>query len=135
MASTFKLEILTPSRKFYEGDIEMVVAKSIDGEIGIMKGHVPMVVAIGVGPVRIQQNGEWKEAALTEGFMEITQEKTVILVDTAEWPEEIDVERARTAKQRAEERLQKQLSKIEYIRSRAALARALARLKITKEIR
>lgn len=134
MAATFRLQVLTPSRKFFDEDVEMVVVKTTDGEIGVMKGHAPLVVAIATGPMRIQVGGEWKEAALTEGFMEITQEKAVMLVDTAEWPDEIDVERAKAAKERAQERLTRQISRQEHARSQAAMARALARLKVTKNM-
>jgi len=135
MASTFILEIVTPMRKFFSGEVEMVVLKSLDGEMGILKDHVPMVVAVDIGPIRILQDGEWLEAVLNEGFMEITKEKTVILVDTAEWPNEIDINRAKEAKERAEERLQRQLAQKEFIRSRAALARAMTRLKVAKKIK
>jgi F-type H+-transporting ATPase subunit epsilon len=135
MASTFNLEIVTPERKFFSGEVEMVVLKTLEGEIGILKGHTPMVIAVGVGPMRIKKDGEWLEAFLSEGFMEIKQDATVILTDTAEWPNEIDVNRAKAAKERAEERLQRQKDNLETIRSQAALARAIGRLKITKEMR
>ena len=135
MASEFHLEIVTPERKFFSGNVEMVILKTPEGEMGILKDHMPMVVAVAIGPIRIKKDGQWLEAVLTEGFMEIKQDKTVILADTAEWPDEIDVNRAEAAKQRALERLQRQLSEAEYIRSRAALARALARLKVGKEIK
>jgi F-type H+-transporting ATPase subunit epsilon len=133
MASTFLLEIVTPERTFFSGNVEMVILKSPEGEIGVLKDHTPMVVAVSIGPVRIKKDGEWLEAVLNEGFMEITQEKTIILVDTAEWPNEIDINRAREAKEIAEERLQRQLSQAEFIRSRSALARAMARLKVSRE--
>ena len=132
MSSMFNLEIVTPERKFFSGEVETVVLQTPDGEIGILKGHMPMVIAVAIGPVRIKKNGEWIEAVLTEGFMEIKQDITVILTDTAEWPYEIDINRAKAAMQRAEERLQRQATHIEYMRSQAALARALARLKVTK---
>lgn len=136
MASTFNLEIVTPERKFFSGPVEMVNLKTPDGEIGILSGHMPMVIAVGIGPIRFKKdNGEWLEAVLSEGFMEITQDKTVILTDTAEWPDEIDINRAEEAKKRAEERLQRQLSELEYIRSQGSLARALARLKVGRQIR
>ncbi|MCR4437122.1 MAG: F0F1 ATP synthase subunit epsilon [Clostridiales bacterium] len=130
MASTFNLEIVTPERKFFSGDVEMVILKTPEGEMGILKEHMPMVVAVDIGPIQIKKDGKWMQAVLTEGFMEVKQDKTVILTDTAEWPEEIDVNRAEQAKKRAEERLQRQISEIEFIRSRAALARAMARLKV-----
>ncbi len=135
MASNFYLEIVTPERKFFSDEVEMVILRTPEGEMGILEGHVPMVVAVDIGPVKIKKNGEWQEAVLTEGFMEVKQDKTIILTDTAEWPSEIDVNRAKAAKQRAEERLQRQISQIEYSRSKAALSRALARLRVAKDIR
>ncbi len=135
MSSEFELEIITPERKFFSGQVEMVILKTTEGEIGILKGHMPMVAAVAVGPIRIKKEGEWIEAVLTEGFMEVKPDKTVILTDTAEWPNEIDINRAKAAMERAEERLQRQLGRIEYMRSQAALARALARLRVTREIK
>lgn len=135
MASTFNLEIITPERKFYTGDVEMIVLRTPEGEMGILKEHTPMVVAVAIGPIRIKKDGEWLEAVISEGFMEIKQDKTIILADTAEWPDEIDINRAEAAKRRAEERLQRQLSEVEFIRSKAALARAMARLKVKNVIR
>ena len=135
MPATFSLDLVTPERSFFSGEVEMIILKTPEGEMGVLKGHTPMVVAVAVGPIKIKKDGEWLEAILTEGFMEVKQEKTVILTDTAEWPNEIDVNRAKAAMQRAEERLQMQLSHTEHIRSQAAMARALARLKVTKEIK
>lgn len=133
MANTFYLEIVTPDRKFFSGDVEMVILKTPDGEMGILKEHTPMVVAVAIGPIRIKKDGDWLEAVLSEGFMEIRQDKTVILADTAEWPNEIDVNRAKAAQERARERLQSQLSRVEYMRSQAALQRALTRLKVSRD--
>jgi len=127
---TFFLEVLTPDRKFFSGEAEGVVFKSVDGEMGVLARHAPTVAAVSVGPLRINAQGKWIEALVTDGFAEIMPDKVVILVDTAEYPEEIDINRAKSAKDRAQERLQKQLSQIEYTRSKAALSRAMARLKI-----
>lgn len=135
MASTFKLEIVTPERMFFSGDVESVVLKTLQGEIGILPGHIPLVAAVAVGPLRIKKDGEWVEAVLTEGFMEIKQDKTIILTDTAEWPHEIDENRAEEARIRAEERLHQQISQMEYIRSQAALSRAMARLRVKRSIK
>ena len=135
MAGTFFLEIVAPDRKFFSGEVETLILKTPEGEIGILKGHMPMVVAVAIGPIKIVKDGEWLEAVVSEGFIEIRQEKTIMLVDTAEWPNEVDINRAKAAAERARERLQSQLSQIEYIRSQAALQRALTRLKVTKEIR
>jgi F-type H+-transporting ATPase subunit epsilon len=132
MPGTFTLEIVTPERKFFSGEVEMLVLRTPDGQIGVMKGHIPMVAAVSIGPARILQDGEWKEAVLNTGFMEVGRHGTVILTDTAEWPHEIDINRALEAKKRAEERLHRKLSLIEYQRTQAALSRALARLKVTR---
>lgn len=133
MDNTFYLEIVTPERNFFEDQVEMVILKTTSGEIGILKNHMPMVASVAIGPLRIKQNGSWKEALLTEGFIRVSPEKTIIMTDTAEWPDEVDINRAKAAKARAEERLQSKLSQIEYMRSQAALARAIERLKISKK--
>lgn len=135
MANTFNLEIVTPDRKFFSGEIETVVLKTPEGEIGVLKDHMPMVVAVAIGPIRIQKDGDWLEAVLSEGFMKIMQDKTVILVDTAEWPNEIDVNRAKAAEERAKERLQSQLSRVEYMRTQAALQRAFSRIQVSSKMR
>lgn len=131
--STFYLEVVTPERKFFEGEVETVIVRTPEGEMGILKDHEPAVVAVDTGIIRILADGKWQEAVVSQGFMEVTHQKTIAFVDTAEWPHEVDVNRAKAAKQRAEERLQQQLSLIEHLRSQAALARALARLKVTKK--
>lgn len=131
MAPTFRLEIVTPERVFLSDDVEMLVVKTPQGELGVLAGHVPLVAAVAVGACRItKKTGEVVEAVLTEGFMEIKQEKTIVFTDTAEWPEEIDANRAEEARKRAEERLAMKQSEVEYVRSQAALARAMARLKV-----
>lgn len=129
--STFQLEIVVPDKAFYSGDVQELVVKTPDGEIGILKGHIPMVVTVSVGPVKIKKDDKWIYAFISEGFMEVTAHKTVILADSAEWPEEIDVERAKAAEERARNRLKTQLDQIEYTRSQAALQRALWRQKIS----
>ena len=130
MAEEFLLEIITPERKFFEGNVEMVIVDSIDGQLGIMKGHIPMVALIAIGSVKIKENGNWKEAAIGEGFMEIRPDGTTILSHSVEWPEEIDEKRAREAAERARERLRQELSMKEYHQSKAALARAMTRLRV-----
>lgn len=131
--STFILEIITPERNFFSGEAECVIFKSADGEIGVLAKHAPTVVTVNVGPIRINAQGKWIDAVVTDGFAKIMPDRVVIMTDTAEYPEEIDVNRAKAAKQRAEERLQKQLSQLEYMRSKAALARAMARIKATSK--
>jgi F-type H+-transporting ATPase subunit epsilon len=131
----FELEIVTPERVFFSEQVEMVVLNTLDGQIGILTGHIPMVIAVAAGPVKMLKDGKWNTAFLSEGFMEIKQKNSVILADTAEWPDEIDENRAIAAKRRAEERLSRKLSEKEYIYSQAALARAMGRLSVKKDIK
>ena len=130
--ATFYLEVITPERKFFQGDVECLIFKSSDGELGVYPQHAPLVTTVEVGTIKINQDGKWIEAVVTQGFAEITPDKVILLTGTAELPEEIDINRAKAAKLRAEERLQRQLSQVETIRTRAALARAMARLRVTK---
>jgi F-type H+-transporting ATPase subunit epsilon len=130
-AGRFHLEIVTPNRLFFSGEAEMVVVNAPDGFFGILAHHEPMVMVLEAGPMRIRQGGKELRLANSEGFIEVAADRVLIFADTAEWPEEIDANRALAAKQRAEERLRRQQSHIEYVRSKAAIARAMARLRVT----
>lgn len=128
MSDTFYIEVLTPDRKFFWGDVQSLVLNTPSGEIGILKNHMPIVALVDVGTIKIKKNDNWIEAVLGQGFMEVTQNSVIILVDTAEWPDEIDLNRAKAAKERAQERILRQANQTEYVQSKAALARAMARL-------
>lgn len=131
MAASFMLHIFTPEKDFYLGEVQSVVITSTDGEMGVLLGHLPMVVALTAAPVHIKTaEGGQRIAALSGGFAQIKGDTMVILADTAEWPEDIELSRAIEAKKRAEERLQAQVSEIEYMRSRVSLERALVRLAV-----
>lgn len=130
MENALFLEIVTPDKKFFSDNVETVVLTTPEGEMGVLKGHMPLVTVVSVGSIKILKDGSWLEAFVSEGFMKVEHDKTIIFVDTAEWPDEIDANRAKAAAERATERLQRQLSKIEYTSSQAALQRAMARLKV-----
>ncbi|HOA40173.1 MAG TPA: F0F1 ATP synthase subunit epsilon [Halanaerobiales bacterium] len=132
MSSTIKLEIVTPAGKKYSGEIEYLKAPAIDGQIGILPGHAPLVTALKIGLLELRKGEERLVIPISEGFMEVTPDNINVVVRTAELPDEIDVERARRAKERAEKRLNgkdSQSAYFDYVRARAALERALARLK------
>ena len=131
MGKTFYLEITASDRKFYNGECEMMIFPAIDGQQGILSNHESMVTAVKAGELRFKVNGEWKEADVGDGFVEIMPEFVVLLADTVEWPDEIDIRRAKEAKERAQERLRQKESQREYYHSKAALSRAMARLKVT----
>lgn len=126
----FQLKILTPDRVFYEGEAEMVEMSTSDGDVGIYKEHVPTTFIVIPGILTIHQAGEEREAALHSGFAEVLQDQVVVLAEAAEWPDEIDVERARRAKERAEERLQSHASDVDVARAQLALRRSLVRMKV-----
>ena len=128
----FKLRIITPERVFYEGEASMVEFNTTEGEIGVYKKHVPTTVIIAPGIITITEEAETKEAALHAGFAEILQDEVVILAEIIEWPEEIDLDRAKAAKDRAEERIRNKTPETDVLRAEAALQRALARIHVIK---
>lgn len=132
MADLFKLQIITPERKFYEGEASMVELTTAEGEIGVYRGHIPMTAIVAPGVLKIHEAGGIKEAALMSGFLEILPEKIVIMAEVAEWPEEIDLNRAEEAKVRAERRLKEQSGEIDIVRAETALKKALVRISLTK---
>lgn len=132
MADLFKLQIITPERKFYEGEASMVELTTTEGDIGVYRNHVPMTAIVAPGVLKIHEEGGVKEAALMSGFIEILPEKIVIMAEIAEWPGEIDAGRAEEAKIRAERRLKEQSGEVDIMRAETALKRALVRLSIIK---
>ena len=127
----FELEIITPDRVFYRGQASMVEFNTTEGEIGIYKNHIPLTVIIKPGVLTITSE-EKKTAALHSGFATILQDKITILAEVIEWEDEIDINRAQAAKERAEERLRKNQDNIDMARAEAALLRALARINAKK---
>lgn len=132
MANTFYLEILASDCKFYAGECEELVFPAIDGLYGVLPGHEAMVTAVESGELKFKVDGEWKYVAVSDGFAQILPEKVVLLADTVELPENIDIKRANEAKLRAEEKLRQKQSILEYYQTQASLNRAMNRLKITK---
>ena len=133
MAENFKLEIITPYRVFFSGETEMLVVSSLDGELGILANHEPIVAATDIGPARVKIDGVWREAAMADGFLEVEYNKVTMLVGSAEWPEEIDVTRAQKSLARAEERLKDVSMPWEQTRATRALRRARLRLALAQK--
>ena len=132
--SSFYLKVISANRVFFAGKCRSLIVPEFDGQKEILAHHEDMVIAIDEGQMKFQPEGsdEWIHAVVGMGFVEIVvNNRVTLLVETAEKPEEIDVRRAEEAKQRAEERLRQKQSIHEYYHSRAALARAMARLKAT----
>jgi F-type H+-transporting ATPase subunit epsilon len=131
MPNLFTLEVHTPYRLFFSGEVQGFTAALDDGEIGVCVDHAPFTAPVCTGILKIKdKDGAWKEAFTTEGILEVKARKTVLLVETAEWPEEINEERALTSKREAEETLKTRILKFETVTARAKLKRADMRLKV-----
>lgn len=132
-ANTFYLRVISANRVFFEGRCRSIIVPEYDGQKEILAHHEDMIIAVNDGEMRFQpeDSTEWIHAVVGMGFVEIVNNRVTLLVETAEKPEEIDIRRAEEAKQRAEERLRQKQSIHEYYHSRAALARAMTRLKAT----
>lgn len=125
----FQLEVISPERIFYDGEVEMVELTTIEGDIGVYANHIPLTTIVAPGIMTITEGGgQLKEAAVLEGFMEITQEKVTILAQSCEWPDEIDINRAREAKERAERRIKSNDENINLSRAELALKKSLVRI-------
>ncbi len=128
---TFKLEIISPTRVFYEGEVTMVEMRTTEGEIGVLAGHIPLTAILEPGMLHIHESQGVKDAALMDGFVQIQKDKVSILAESCEWPEEIDANRAEEAKERAERRLKSGSKEVDMLRAEMALKRSLIRLSIT----
>ena len=124
--------VVTPDGTVYEGQAEMVIAQTTEGELGILPNHLPLVVPLTVGSVRIKANSKVEHIAVSGGFMEVRRDEVNILAESAELPSDIDVARARAAKERAERRLaQAKKENSDFKRAELALKRAINRLEIS----
>ena len=126
----FRLEIISPDKMFYTNDVVMAEYNTTEGEVGIYAGQIPMTQIIAPGQLTITEEGGQKIAALLSGFVEIIPEKVTILAEAVEWPENIDVERAREARIRAERRISSGQEDIDLARAELALKKALIRLDV-----
>lgn len=128
----FTLKIITPDRVFYEDQVSMVEFNTVEGEVGIYKQHIPMTMIIAPGIMTITQDGDIKEAALHAGFAEVLPDQVTILAEIIEWPAEIDLERAKESKERAEERIKEHAPGTDMKRAELSLRRAVARIEAVK---
>lgn len=124
----FKLQIITPEKKVFDGETEQIIVRTTVGDVGILNGHEPYCAALSVGQMRIMIDGEFRRAATSGGIIKVSKEATTILVQTCEWADEIDVKRAEAARDAAEERKKSAHSDRELMLAEAKLARALNRI-------
>ncbi|GMB09424.1 ATP synthase F1 subcomplex epsilon subunit [Thermolongibacillus altinsuensis] len=129
---TIKVSVVTPDGPVYEADVEMVSAKAKSGELGVLPGHIPMVAPLEIGAVRLKKGNETELIAVSGGFLEVRPDRVTILAQAAERAEDIDVARAKAAKERAERRLQAKQDDIDFKRAELALRRAINRLNVAQ---
>ena len=133
MANTFQLEIVTPVKLMVKEAAEEAQIPGLSGYLGILPGHAPLITELAVGVITYRASGATHTLSVAWGFMEVLQDKVTILAEAAERPQEIDVERAQKAKDRAEQRLKSNDLKVDYTRAEDALQRAETRLNVAKE--
>jgi len=130
---TMQANVVTPDGTVFEGQVELVSVKTTEGEIGIMPMHLPLVSPLAIGAVRITKDNKKELIAVSGGFIEVRPDEVNILAESAELPSQIDIARARAAKERAERRLeQAKKENIDYKRAELALKRAVNRLRVSE---
>jgi F-type H+-transporting ATPase subunit epsilon len=130
MSDTFQLEIVTPEKKVVDTTAAEVQIPGKNGYLGILPGHAPLITELAVGEITFRAGAEEQRLAVAWGFAEVLPDRVTILAETAERPAEIDVERARKAKERAQQRLASGDTNVDVERSLDALAKAEARLEV-----
>lgn len=124
-----RLEVVTPQRTVLSDEAESVIVPGVEGRLGFLPGHAPLVAGLTIGIVEYGGVHQTKKRlAITGGFVELSDDRVSILADAAELADEIDVARAMAAKERAERRLREREANIDRVRAEAALRRALNRL-------
>jgi F-type H+-transporting ATPase subunit epsilon len=132
VANKIKLEVVTPEKVSYCADVNMVIARTLSGDIGILAGHAPLIGALAIWPLRVLiDDGEY-QLAVAGGFIDVKPDKITILANSAELAKEIDIERAAAAKERAEARLKNCPPELDIERAEVALRRAIMRMQVAK---
>ena len=130
--AAFALEIVTPERVIYSGQVASLQAPGSEGSFGVLAGHMPLLASLQVGLLRFaEEGGNEVQMAVSGGFTEVGREQVTVLAETAERAEEVDIQRAESSRQRAEERLARRHEEpVDVTRAQAALSRAINRLKV-----
>lgn len=132
MANIMKLQIITPMRTILDEDVESVIISTTEGEMGILYDHEPLVALLNYKHIIYTQQGHKRRASALGGFVEVTKDQVTILTDASELAEDIDLERAKRAKERAEQRLASKEEGIDYARAEIALKKAIARINLSE---
>ena len=127
---TLTVNIVTPDGPVYDSEVDMIIAKTASGEIGILPGHIPMVAPLVVGAIKLKKEAKTEYVAVSSGFVEVRPEKVSILATSAEVASSIDLARAKEAMKRAEERIQSKQDSVDHSRAELALKRAMNRINV-----
>jgi F-type H+-transporting ATPase subunit epsilon len=133
--SGIRLDIVTAERVVYSEDVDVIVAPGVEGELGILPHHAPLMTMLQPGELLVKKGGEELSMAITGGFIEVRPDRVIILADAAERAEDIDIARAEAAKRRAQERLREHAPGADIAQAEAALHRAIARLGVVEKRR
>lgn len=126
--SDLKLKIVTPDKLFYDDECDYVIARGVEGDIGILKDHTPFVTLLQIGRMVIKKNGEERIAAVAGGYIDVRQNNITVVSDACEWQDEIDIKRALKAKERAEKTLSEKGG--DTFKAELSLKKAINRLNI-----
>lgn len=130
----YKLKIVTPEKIFFDGETEQITIRTTEGDIGILANHIKYVCNIVAGPLKVkQESGDYRIAALSEGILKVSEDGVTVLASTAEWADEIDLERAERAKAKAENILSDKSRIDDFDRAEIKLKRALTRISVGKQ--
>jgi F-type H+-transporting ATPase subunit epsilon len=133
---TLNVEVVTGERVvFTESDVDMVIAPGSEGTLGILPRHAPLITTLSAGELRIQKGNTEQSIVVFGGFMEVTPDEVIVLADTAERAEEIDIERAQASRQRAEESISRSAGDTDLVQAELALRRAALRLRVSQRRR
>ncbi len=133
--SSIRLDIVTAERLVFSEDVEVVVAPGVEGQLGILPHHTPLMTMLQPGELWVRKAGEDLSLAISGGFLEVRPDRVIVLADAAERTEEIDISRAEEAKRRAQERLRHPSPELDVSQVEASLRRAMARLDVVERRR
>lgn len=131
--ATFHLKVLTIDRVFFDGEVERAIVRTTEGDTGILPNHTNYLAAIGIGALTVFSHESSRVAAISGGFVDVSKEGTVVLARTCEWADEIDLNRAREAEERAQAMLQQQASAKEHDLAGIRLKKAVNRIRIAQK--
>ena len=133
--ATLRLELVTAERLVYSDDVDMVIAWGIEGQLGILPHHAPLMTMLQPGELVVKKGDEESYLSVTGGFMEVRPDKVIILADACERADEIDVVRAQEARRRADALMKAPPAEVDLATAEAALRRSMVRLKVAEKIR